>query len=146
MARPDKVRVEFRGTVAAATDIDGVFGAGAGSEDLALVKRDANGQLILANQGEAEGIIWTPEGKADTGVANYLRAHAGSRVTVYSHAEFVDIEGDALLTEGAALWSTASGDVVAAAPGTGTAQKVGFVLEGGDTNKPRLVVNISLAD
>jgi hypothetical protein len=79
-------------------------------------------------------------------VAGFLDAAIGARVTVFSHAVFTDIEGDAGLTAGAVLWSTAGGDVVFAAPGTGTVQKVGFVEAGADTNKPQLVLNISLAD
>lgn len=122
MSRPDKVTARFRGRVAAATAIAGVFGP-TGDEDLALVKMDGNGELVLADQGEALGLIVTTEGKSDSGVANFLTAAAGSIVTVYTACEIV---GDGA-TVGDEYWSTAAGDVVVAAPTT-PIQKVGFVL------------------
>ena len=52
MSRPDKVYSRFRGVVKSDTAIAGVFGP-TGAEDLALVKIDAGGELVLAGQGEA---------------------------------------------------------------------------------------------
>jgi hypothetical protein len=121
MSRPDKVTSRFRGVVGA-SNIAGQFGP-TGEEDLALVKLDANGELVVADQGEALGVIWTPEGKADPTVANFRSAISGSVVTVYTHAEFTDTG----LTVGDELWSTTGGDVVTSAPITPT-QKVGFVV------------------
>jgi len=123
MSRPDKVTSRFRGVVAQATAIVGVFGP-AGSEDLALVKMDANGELVLAAQGDALGVIVTTEGKASSGVANFLTAGAGSVVTVYTHCEIVD-DG---ATVGDQYWSTAAGDVVTVAPATPT-QQVAWVMK-----------------
>lgn len=117
MARPDKVMGRFRGVVA--SDITGLFGTGdgAGLEDLVLVKSDAAGKLIVATQGTAEGVIWTPEGKAETGVANFFVAAAGTVMTVFTMAEFTDTEGDATnFAVAVELWSTAAGDVVTAVP------------------------------
>ncbi len=111
-----------------------------------MVRRDANGLLVVATQGTAEGVIWTPEGKASTAVANYYDAAIGSKMTVFMIAQFTDIEGDAGLTDGAVLWSTAGGDVVFAAPGTGTVQKVGFVCVNDTGVDSRLVINVPLAD
>lgn len=140
MSRPEKIYGRFRGVVKSDTAIAGVFGP-LGSEDLALVKVDAGGELVLAGQGEAEGIIMTTEGKADSGVANFLTAAAGAVVTVYTNAEFADTG----LTAGDKLWSAAAGDVATAATAVPT-QPVGMVVlndpgKGGE----RLVVNIAPA-
>ncbi len=123
MSRPDKITGRFRGVVAQATAIAGVFGP-AGSEDLALVKMDGNGELVLATQGEAVGVIVTTEGKASSSVANFLTAAAGSVVTVYTHCEIVDDSA----TVGDEYWSTAAGDVVTVVPAGTPVQKVGVVL------------------
>ncbi len=123
MSRPDKVTSRFRGVVAQATAIAGVFGP-AGTEDLALVRIDANGELIVAVQGEAMGVIVTTEGKASSSVANFRTAAAGSVVTVYTHCEIVDDGG----TAGDELWSTAAGDVVTVVPAGTPIQKVGMTL------------------
>jgi len=123
MSRPDKITGRFRGVVAQATAIAGVFGP-AGSEDLALVKIDGSGELVLATQGEAVGVIVTTEGKASSSVANFRTAAAGSVVTVYTHCEIVD-DG---ATVGDEYWSTAAGDVVTVVPGATPVQKVGVVL------------------
>jgi hypothetical protein len=113
MSRIDKVRSEFRARVAAGTAIAGVFGP-TGLEDLALVTTDANGELVVATQGLAKGIIMTTEGKADSGVASFLTAAAGSMVTVFTACEIVD-DG---ATVGDEYWSTAAGDVVTTEPVT----------------------------
>lgn len=133
MARPDKVYVRFRGVVAA--NLTGVFGDT--TPDLIAVDLDASGQLVAAAAGEAKGIIWTPEGKASTDVANFNVALAGSVMTVFVAAEFVsDAWASPVLAAGDDVFSAAAGDVAT----TGT-QLVGFMVdsdEGGD----RLVVNI----
>ena len=128
MSRPDKITGRFRGVVAQATAIAGVFGP-TGSEDLALVTLDGNGELILASQGDAIGVIVTTEGKADSSVANFLTAGAGTIVDVYTHCEIV---GDGA-TVGDQYWSTAVGDVVTVEP-VSPIQKVAVVLNN-DTNK-----------
>lgn len=138
MSRPDKVTGRFRGVVADATPIAGVFGP-TGAEDLALVKLDANGQLVVAGQGEAIGIIWTPEGKADPTVANFTTAAAGSVVTVYTHAEFQDT-GD---TAGDVLWSSASGGVVTTEP-LAPIQPVAFCAAK-DANKGGVTLFVNIA-
>lgn len=144
MARPDKVYASYRGIVSAVA-IAGQFGAAAASEDLALVKRDGSGNLVVATQGDAEGIIWTPEGKASSSVASFLSAAAGAKMTVFTMAQFTDVEGDLGLTAGAVLWSTAAGDVVFAVPAA-PIQKVGFVMLNDTGVDLRLVMNISLLD
>lgn len=124
MARPDKVMGRFRGVVD--TDLTGLFGTGdgAGLEDLILVKSDSSGLLIVATQGTAEGVIWTPEGKADPTVTDFFVAQAGSVMTVFTLAEFSDTEGDTTnFAVGVELWSTAAGDVVTSVTAT-PSQKV----------------------
>jgi len=137
MSRPDKIYGRFRGVVKSDTAIAGVFGV-TGSEDLALVKVDAGGELVLADQGEALGVIMTTEGKANSGVANFLTAAAGSVVTVFTNAEFLDCG----FTVGDELWSDDAGDVATAATAVPT-QKVGFtVLNDPAKGDHRVVFNI----
>ncbi len=122
MSRPDKVTGRVRGVVAAATDLAGVFGP-TGLEDLVLVTTDSNGELVVATQGEAFGLVVTTEGKADSSVAGFLTAGKGTAVTVYTHCEIV---GDGA-SAGDEYWSTAAGDVVTTVPST-PIQKVGVTL------------------
>lgn len=136
MARPDKVFVEFRGEIA--TAIGGTFG----DSDLVCVKSDSSGNLTLAGQGEAEGVIWTPEGKSDSSVANYKTATAGTEYTVFQVAQFVDTMD---IADGLSIWSVASGAVSTSAPGAGTVQKIGTVYRN-DNGESRLVINVPLAD
>lgn len=138
MSRPDKVTGRFRGVVKSDTAITGLYGTGA---DLVNVTTDAGGELVLAGQGLAEGVIWTPEGKADSGVANFNVAAAGTVVTVYTHAEFVDTG----LTVGDKVWSDAAGDIATSATAVPT-QQIGMVVlndpaKGGE----RFVINIAPA-
>lgn len=140
MARPDKIMGRFRGVVAAA--ITGQFGD-ATAPDLALVMSDASGNLIVATEGIAEGVIWTPEGKASTEVANYNVAAAGSVMTVFTLAEFSDVESETLFAAGDTLWSSAAGDAVIAAPTI--KQRVGVVYAN-EKGTERLVFNIALPE
>jgi len=141
MARPDKVMGRFRGVVA--SDITGQFGNSSGNEDLALVKSDASGNLIVSVEGDAEGVIWTPEGKADPTVADFNVAKAGSVVTVFTLAEFSDIEADTNFAAGDTLWSSAAGDIVTASPTTPQRVAVCYANEKGTE---RLVFNIALPE
>lgn len=135
MSRPDRLFVEHRAVVGT-TAIDGVFG----STDLVCVKSDATGKLVLADQGEAEGIIWTPEGKSESGLASYKTATAGSKYTVMQVAQIVEAADIAV---GLSIWSVDSGAVSTSAPGTGTVQKLGTAYYG-DNGEVRLFVNVSL--
>ena len=139
MSRPEKVRAEFRGVVKSDTAIAGVFGP-TGLEDIALVALDSGGELVLAAQATAEGVIVTTEGKADSGVANFLTAAAGAVVTVYTHVEIVDDGG----TAGDKLYSTAAGDVVTTEPVAGNVQQVGVtVLNDPAKGGTRTIFNIA---
>jgi len=140
MSRPDKIYGRFRGVVKSDTAIVGVFGP-TGAEDLAFVTTDAGGELVLAGSGLAEGVILTTEGKADSGVANFLTAAAGAVVTVYTNAEFVDCG----FTVGDKIWATAAGDAATTATAVPT-QQVGFtVLNDPAKGDHRVVFNISPA-
>lgn len=133
MARPDKVFVAFRGIVA--TNIGGVFGDG----DLVTVKNDGSGKLVVAGAGEAEGVIWTPEGKSDSSVSNFKTVTTNQVVTVYQIAQFTDTTG---LADGDVIWTAASGDVVTSEPAaTATRQKIGMVFTG-DNTESRLMINV----
>lgn len=133
MARPDKVFVAFRGI--AATNIGGVFG----DTDLVCVKNDGSGKLVVAGAGEAEGVIWTPEGKSDSSVSNYKTVSTNQVVTVYQIAQFTGTTG---LADGDIVWTAASGDIATSEPAaTATRQKIGVVFTG-DNTESRLMVNI----
>lgn len=135
MARPDKVYVRFRGVVA--SNLTGVWGD-ATTPDLVCVDIDASGQLVAAGAGAAKGVIWTPEGKSDSGVANFNVALAGSVMTVFVNAEFV---GDLnALVAGDEVWSAAAGDVTEVDPGVG-GQLIGFIADSSEGDA-RLVLSI----
>lgn len=141
MARPDKVMGRFRGVIGA-TAITGQFGD-ATTPDLALVMSDASGTLVVATEGIAEGVIWTPEGKADPTVADFNVAAVGSVVTVFTLAEFSDVESETLFAAGDTLWSSAAGDAVIASPTI--KQRVGVVYAN-EKGTERLVFNIALPE
>jgi len=141
MARPDKVYSRFRAVVGTAA-LTGQFGA-ATTPDLICVEVGTDGKLYASPQGGAEGVVWTPEGKADPTVSNFNVAPIGATVTVFTSAEFTD-DLDALVA-GDKVWSAASGDVVESAPGTGTVQRIGVVVTD-DTGDDRLIINVPLAD
>lgn len=137
MARPDKVNVRFRGKVLA--DLTGNWGDTV--PDLICVDIDAAGLLVASAAGVAKGVIWTPEGKSDPGVADYNVAKAGSVMTVFVSAEFVGTFASPALVAGEQIWSAAAGDVVDAAPAN-PAQKIGF-MAASDEGDPRLILNVS---
>jgi len=137
MARIDKVYVRFRGVVA--SNITGVFGDTV--PDLACVDLDASGLLVVSAAAQAKGVIWTPEGKSDSGVANFNVALAGSVMTVMIAAE---ITGDILsptLTAGDEIWSAAAGDVVDSVPAN-PAQLIGYSVASSEGD-PRLILNVA---
>lgn len=144
MARPDKVYVRFRGTPA--SNLTGVWGDDA-APDLICVKLDSNGKLVASGQGEALGVVWTPEGKAHPDVANFNVALATQVYTVFVIAEFVgsftENSTGAALTVGEGVWSIAAGSVDDAAPGAGTVQKIGHMAYS-DEGGPRLFLNIGM--
>jgi hypothetical protein len=118
MARPDKVIASFRGVVGSVA-LTGQFGReAAGDKDLIFVKADTDGTLIVAGEGEAEGVVWTPEGKADPTVANFNVAAIGTKVTVFTIAAFTDWVEDTDLAVGDTLYAAASGDMATVAPTT----------------------------
>jgi hypothetical protein len=137
MAQFDKVLVRFRGVVA--SNITGVFGDTV--PDLACVDIDGSGELVVSAAGVAKGVIWTPEGKSDTGVANYNVALAGSTMTVLVYGEIVGDIASPTLTAGETIWSAAAGDVVDAAPAK-PAQKVGFMAASAEGD-PRLIIAVA---
>jgi hypothetical protein len=142
MARPDKVYTRFRGVVA--TAITGVWGDDA-APDLACVMLDASGNLVVADQGEALGVIWTPEGKAHDGVANYNVAAAGSVMTVFVQAEFVgafdeNTSSDAV-TVGDLIFSDAAGATTVTPPAAPT-QQIGFMVASSEGD-PRVILNVA---
>ena len=146
MARPDKVYVRFRGTPAA--NLTGVWGDDT-APDLINVKLDGSGLLVAADQGEAIGVVWTPEGKASFDVANANVALAGAPVTVFVAAEFVGTFDEAstaeALTAGEGVWSADSGTISDSAPGSGVVQQIGFMVAS-DEGDTRLVLNVVLPD
>lgn len=141
MARPDKVVFAFRGVVG--TAITGIWGDDA-APDLACVELDGSGLLIVASAADARGVIWTPEGKSDTGVANYNVAAAGSVMTVFVQAEFVGTFDEAAtadaVTVGDLIWSGAAGTIVTSVPAN-PAQIIGWMAVS-DEGDPRVILNV----
>lgn len=142
MANIDKVYTRFRGVVA--TAITGVWGDDT-LPDLACVMLDASGLLVVADQGEALGVIWTPEGKAHSGVANYNVAAAGSVMTVLVSAELVGTFDEAVssdaVTVGDLIYSDAAGATTVSAPAAPT-QQIGF-MAASDEGDPRVILNVA---
>lgn len=141
MARIDKVYTRFRGVVA--SDITGIWGDDA-APDLACVIIDSSGELIVSTAGNAQGVIWTPEGKSEPGVANYNVALAGSVMTVLVNAELTgtfdeDTSADAILV-GESIWSGAAGTIVNSVPAAPT-QLIGFMAASA-SGDPRVILNI----
>ena len=136
MARPDKVYVRFRGVVLA--DLLGLWGSAV--PDLLCVDVDAAGLLVASAADVAKGVIWTPEGKSDSGVANFNTALAGSTMTVYVNAEFTGDFASPTLTAGEEVWSAAAGDVVDSDPGIG-GQLIGFMAASAEGD-PRFILNL----
>jgi hypothetical protein len=140
MARPDKVYASWRGVVAG-SNLTGVWGD-ATAPDLICVDIDASGLLIASGADAAKGVIWTPEGKSESGVANFNVALAGSVMTVFTQAQFTGtFDGTPALTAGDEVWAAAAGDVVDSAPGVG-GQLIGF-MAASDENDVRLILNVS---
>ena len=137
MARFDKIDVRFRGVVS--VDITGVFGATV--PDLVMVDLDSSGELVVSPASTAKGVIWTPEGKSDSSVANYNVALAGSVMTVMVYGEIVGPIASPALVAGETIWSGAIGDVVDSVPAN-PAQIVGFVMAS-SSGDPRLVMAVS---
>lgn len=139
MARPDKIYARWRGVVAA--NLTGVWGDTT-NPDLICVDIDASGLLVAAGADSAKGVIWTPEGKSDSGVANYNVALAGSVMTVFTMAEFNGtFDGTPALVAGDEVWAAAAGDVVDVDPGVG-GQLIGF-MAASDEGDTRLILNLS---
>ncbi len=136
MARPDKVYTRFRGVVDA--DLTGTWGATI--PDMLCVNLDAAGLLVASAADVAKGVIWTPEGKSDAGVANFNVALAGSTMTVFINAEFTGEFVSPTLAVGDEVWSAALGDVVDADPGIG-GQLIGFMAASAEGD-PRFVLNL----
>jgi hypothetical protein len=137
MARFDKIDVRFRGVVS--VDITGTFGATV--PDLCMVDLDSSGELVVSPVATAKGVMWTPEGKSDSGVANYNVALAGSVMTVMVFGEIVGPIASPALVAGETIWSAAIGDIVDSVPAN-PAQIVGFVMAS-SAGDPRLVMAVS---
>ena len=138
MARPDKVYARWRGVVA--SNLTGIWGDDT-NHDLICVDIDASGNLVAAGANAAKGVIWTPEGKAEPGVANYNVALAGSVMTVFTQAEFTGTFDETPLAVGDEVWADAAGDVTNVDPGAG-GQLIGF-MAASDENDVRLILNVS---
>ncbi len=137
MARPDKVYTRFRGVVAG-SNLIGTWGSTV--PDLLCVDLDASGLLVASAADVAKGVIWTPEGKSDSGVANFNSALAGSTMTVYVNAEFTGVFASPALVAGEEVWSAAAGDIVDADPGIG-GQLIGFMAASAEGD-PRFILNL----
>lgn len=138
MAKPDQMPDggKFRATAAAA--LDGETGA-FGDDDLLCVTFDGSGELIAASADDAVGVIYTPEGRRDTGNAaiDVKEVIGGKRYTVIRRGEYVEMEqGSSPPSAGDALYAGASGAVAATATGS---IFIGWI----DNSGSRLIVDVN---
>lgn len=139
--RPDKMPDggKFRAKAAAALNAQaGLWGDG----DMLCVQLNTSGEIIVAaTLADAEGVIWTPEGRRSD-IANYKSVMGGKHYTVFTFAEFVEVEvgnTSPALSAGDSVWATTGGDVVVEGSAATGAIYIGSVLDGGS----RMLVNIN---
>ena len=121
---------KFRAVAAAALDGEaGVWGSG----DMLCVQFDGSGDLILAAAGDNFiGVIKTNEGRKDLGLATDKEVIGGRKYTVFTNAEFteVDIAASPTMAAGAVFYATALGDLIIEASATLLDRYVGTVVGG----------------
>lgn len=128
MSRLDHVVDEGRFRAVAAAALDGVTGTwgttdGTGVGDLLCVEVDGNGELVLADADNCDGVIWVPEGRrssfrtAGPQYANDVAVKTvvgGKTYTVFERAIIAEMEtGEDPIAEGDRLFSDAAGAVTA---------------------------------
>lgn len=116
MSRPSSMPEGGKFRARAATALDGTAGAW-GDGDLLCVDFDGNGELIVnAGVGDAKGVIYTPEGRRDSSVANFKEVQGGKVYTVLTFGEIQEMASAAspAFSAGDKVYAAASGDVTAA--------------------------------
>lgn len=143
---------KFRARAAAA--LDGQAGVW-GDLDLLCVTFDAAGDLVIGAAATTRGVIWTPEGRKDSTVANFKEVIGGKMYTVFTWAVLQEMEigTSPTLDEGDALFAAAAGDVLNVAAGTATGGGAGAIYIGqvlNDETRPgavgtglRLILNVN---
>lgn len=100
----------------ASASLDGTAGA-FGDGDLLCVAFDGSGELVLSDGTDVAGVIWTRESKTNADIANFKQVVGGRVYTVFSRAEFVEMEQGDNPGAGTALYGAAAGDVGATGVG-----------------------------
>ena len=121
---------KFRADAAAALDGEaGVWGSG----DMLCVQFDGSGDLILAVAGDNySGVIKTNEGRKDLGLATDKQVIGGRKYTVFTNAEFteVDVAASPSMSAGDVFYATAAGDIIIEASAAIGDQYVGTIVGG----------------
>lgn len=104
---------KFRARAAAELDEQaGTWGNG----DLLVVALDGNGELVLSDGTDAEGIIWVPESRRETAtqLANFQQVIGGKVYTVFTWAELQEMAmgDDPSFSAGDQVYADADGAVV----------------------------------
>lgn len=117
MARPDKLPNGGKFRAVAAAGLDGTAGA-FGDGDLLGVKIGASGTLELAAAADCIGVIYTPEGKRDSSLADYKDVIGGKTYTVIRRGEIVEMGGSTpTVAAGDYLFADAAGSAAGSAAG-----------------------------
>lgn len=120
MSRPETVVDEgrFRAQAAAAlNDVTGTFGTtdSDGVGDLLAVQIDGNGELVLADADNCDGVIYVPEGRRSTHRVTEVEQKTvigGKVYTVFERAIIAEMEtGEDPLSDGDRVYSVASGGI-----------------------------------
>lgn len=141
--RPDQAPEggKFRAKAAAALDGQaGLWGDG----DMLCVLINSSGEIALAAAATAEGVIWTPEGKRNSSLANYKTVVGGKWYTVFKFGELSEAENGSspAMAAGNKIYAAAGGDVVVGS--VAGSKFIGTVLEDPvRTGGLRLVLDIT---
>lgn len=120
MSRPETVVDEgrFRAVAAAALDGEtGTFGTtdSDGVGDLLAVQIDGNGQLVLGDADNCDGVIYVPEGRRSTHRVTEVEQKTvvgGKTYTVFERAIIAEMEtGEDPLSDGDRVYAAASGGI-----------------------------------
>lgn len=149
MSRPDTVVDEgrFRAQAAAALDgVTGTFGTtdAAGVGDLLAVQVDANGELVLGDADNCDGVIYVPEGRRDVHRVTEVErktAVGGKVYTVFERAIIAEMEtGSDPLADGDRVYSAAAGGISTVDT---TGVYLGVVVPNPITDGSRLILRVT---
>lgn len=151
MSRLDTVVDEgrFRAVASAAlNDVAGTWGTtdSDGVGDLLNVSVDANGELVLADADDCDGVIWVPEGRRSNHRVTEVEqktAIGGKTYTVFERAIIAEMEtGSDPLSAGDRVFAAASGGI---STSDDTGVYLGVVLPNPITGGLKIVLRVNSA-